>query len=233
MDFDHNKYTNSFMESLSSQYDLQPEPCDNVDPKEELNKKIKFMQSRIEEVLNGKGDYNSEDISLKSESEIKNEFDLDELQESFSFIDKFSTFSKIKNPSKIIDSIKKKFSPMVERIVGRSKVREISKNAKDDTTAIMDKYKKAKIGISNKSEQKKILMNVAKNHIKEKYHLEEEKGSVAYLMFNGVLFLVFLNFLRIDIEQGNEAQIMLDIVIGLWCLYDTIKEIILLMKNKK
>jgi len=64
MNFDHKKYKQSFMESLSSQFDLQPEPCDNVDPQDEINKKIKFMQSRIEEVLNGKGDYNSKDITI-------------------------------------------------------------------------------------------------------------------------------------------------------------------------
>ena len=68
MQFDHKKYKNSLMESLSSQFDLDPSVCDNIDDREKLDKQIKFMQSRLSDVLDGTiKDYNSKDIYLTPE----------------------------------------------------------------------------------------------------------------------------------------------------------------------
>ena len=67
MEFDHLKHKKIFVETLSSQMDLAPEPCDNIDPRHTINNQMKFAKDRLEDILNGEGSENAEDVLLTKE----------------------------------------------------------------------------------------------------------------------------------------------------------------------
>jgi len=222
MKFDHEKYINDLMESLNSQFDLDPSICDNVDPRIITAKRLSFMQSRLEDVISGKiGDYNSKDIYIEQE-----------LLEAFSFSDSYAKLAKIANPKKVAMKIKNKFANKIEKIIGKGKVKEIMKNSKEDVKFISNEFRKINPNGDKKS-QKEALMKITQNYVKKKYSLDEVKdgekeGSAILLLFNGVLFFVFLNFINQDIRHGDDGMLIFDSVLALWCLYDSLKHIILL-----
>jgi len=156
------------------------------------------------------------------------------LYESDSYKEKLFKMSFLKDPKRAIKKVKDKFVPFVSKLIGANKVKQVMKNALSDSKAIGEKFESEKYKTSNRIQQKDLLMKIAKDHVSKKYNLEKDSSTHKInLLFNGILFLVMMNFLVSDIQEENTNMIALDIVIGAWCLYDALKALLALTKKEE
>jgi hypothetical protein len=241
MQFDHKKYTSSLMESLSSQFDLDPSVCDNIDDREKLDKQIKFMQSRLSDVIDGTiKDYNSKDIYLTPEGISENEY----LEEIFNMRGMFDKIKQSSNPKKILDSVKQKYLSLAKKVINENKAGKVLKAAMSDVSTLKNEIKKID-PTKTITEKKYEIMRIAKEFVRNKYNKnvikeainldkkDEDKGSKAELIFNAILIVIFLYMGYQEIQSGDHGQLALTGLLLVWCLYDVVRNLVLLIKNRK